>query len=205
VHPELAVELVPDATADPIAALIDGRIDLALATAQPPRSRFVTEPLFDDELVAVLPPGHALANRRFIGSEVLVDEPLFLFELGIRQREYFRKRLFPRGGGFRRVHRVPLTEAIVALVRAGAGCSILPRWSVEEALARGEVAVVRLTRGGLRRHWHAVYSRQSPHRAALTTLLTSLRSVRPDVASGGEGGSRRSAGARRRGKRRPTS
>ncbi len=178
-HPDLQVEVVPEATSDPVAALVAGELDLAIAGEPPRGKRFVAERLFDDELVVVTPPEHRLAKRRWVDAPALSEEPLFLFELSASRREYFRQRLFPQGGGFRRVHRVPLTEAIVALVRAGAGLSILPRWSVEEPAARNEIAVVRLTRSGLWRHWHGVYSRQSPHREVLEELVQLLRGAGP--------------------------
>jgi LysR family transcriptional regulator for metE and metH len=149
----------------------------------PSKSQFVSELLFEDELVAVLPSGHTLATRRWLRGEELAHEQLFVFDVGVSQRAYIRRRLFPRGGGFQRTHRVPLTEAIIALVRSGAGISILPRWSVEAAVARGELSAIRLTRSGLRRVWHGVYPRRSPLAEQIRTLLGILRRERATEAS----------------------
>ena len=179
-EPRLKVEVVVEATSDPLGALNAGRLDLAVCGVTASRPRLASVPLFDDELVAVLPVDHPRATRSWLDPTTLVDEQLFLFELSSGLREHFRKRLFPHGGGFRHIHRVPLTEAIVALVRSGAGASILPRWSVASAAERGEVALVKMTRQGLHRRWHAVYSRQSPHRPALERLVEMLRQAAPE-------------------------
>src|SRR2546422_11106459 len=62
----------------------------------------------------------------------------------------------------RRVSAVPLTEAILELVKGGAGIAVLARWAVAPHLKTGELKAVGLTRHGLERRWRAGMLRQGP-------------------------------------------
>ena len=53
---------------------------------------------------------------------------------------------------------VPLTEAILELVKAGLGVSVMARWAIEPAIKTGAVRAVRITRRGVFRAWTAVRS-----------------------------------------------
>jgi LysR family transcriptional regulator for metE and metH len=51
---------------------------------------------------------------------------------------------------------VPLTEAILELVKAGLGVSVMARWAIEPAIKAGAVRAVRISRRGVFRPWSAV-------------------------------------------------
>jgi LysR family transcriptional regulator for metE and metH len=54
-----------------------------------------------------------------------------------------------------KLSRVPLTEAILELVRANLGISVLARWAVAPQIASGELVAVPLDAPGARRRWSA--------------------------------------------------
>jgi LysR family transcriptional regulator for metE and metH len=51
---------------------------------------------------------------------------------------------------------VPLTEATIALVKAGTGVAVLARWVLAPHLAAGTVRALSLSARGLRRSWNMV-------------------------------------------------
>jgi LysR family transcriptional regulator for metE and metH len=174
-HPDVVLRIVAEAT-DPARAVVDGTIDLGLLVDRPKKVTGVQSwPLFDDELVAVLPADHALAARPFVDGRDLAGEMLILPDVSRAMRDHVRRRLLPHGGGFRRAMRVPLTEVIVELVRARHGVSVLPSWSVVGPVARREVTTVRLTRRGLGRKWFAASRRGSALEDAVATLVSLVR------------------------------
>ncbi len=182
-HPDVVLRIVPEATEDPLRALADGELDLVFGFIPPKQRQFAFTPLFDDELVAVLPPMHPLARRPFIDGSDLVNETLFLPEVSRAVRDHVRGALFPAGKRFPKVTRVPLTEVIVELVKARQGVSVLANWGVSLAAGRKEVATVRLTRRGLRRKWRATYRRTSEFKDAIKGLVALLKQRGTAVAS----------------------
>src|SRR5262249_11195102 len=61
--PKVEVQIVVEATREPIEAVLDGRLDLAIAYTHISDPRLASYSLFEDELIAVMPPDHPLAPR----------------------------------------------------------------------------------------------------------------------------------------------
>ncbi len=124
--------------------------------------RLAYVPLFTDELVALLRHDHPLSDKPFLAAADFADQHLFVYLLPPGENDVFTKLLEPAGVTPRRVSAIQLTEAIVELVKAGAGMAVLARWAVAPHLKTGELVAVRLTRRGLERRWRAAILRQRP-------------------------------------------
>ena len=161
-HPDVDLEVVAGATSDPIPALLSGAIDLAIVFRTVRDSRVSLRPLFKDEMVVVLPPGHRLGREPFVAAEHIAPEHLILYSIPPEANLVFRDVLIPAGVRPKRVTHIQLTEAIVEMVKAGLAVSVLPRWSVAPQLERGELVARPLTRGGRFRSWSAAYRSRSP-------------------------------------------
>jgi LysR family transcriptional regulator, regulator for metE and metH len=152
--PAVELKIVAEATRRPLEALAEGRLDLAVVSSPLRDRRFVGRPLFADELVAVMPPGHPLAARPWLRAADFAGEKLILYT-SPEESTAFQKLLAPAGVSPRQVSEIQLTEAIVEMVKAGLGISILARWSVAPQVAAGTLRTVRLTHRGLLRNWTA--------------------------------------------------
>lgn len=154
-HPRVAVNIAADATDRPVAALLDGQVDLAILVRETADARLRLRPLFTDEMVAIVSPSSPLARRRWISAEDLAAEHLLLYSSVPEDSFVFRELFTPAGIVPQHVSFVMLTEAMIELARAGAGVGVLPRWSAQRAIASGAVATLSLTRRGKRRQWAA--------------------------------------------------
>jgi LysR family transcriptional regulator, regulator for metE and metH len=154
-HPRVTVNIASDATDRPVAALLDGHVDLAILVQAAADPRLRVRPLFTDEMVAIVAPSSPLARRRWISAEELAAQHLLLYSSTPEDSFVFRELLTPAGLAPARVSFIMLTEAMIELARAGAGAGVLPRWSAHRAIATGAVAALSLTRRGMRRQWAA--------------------------------------------------
>ena len=154
-HPLVGVDIAADATASPVDALLDGRVDLAILIDPLTDARFRYRPLFLDEMVAIVAKGDPLARRRWLTAEDLAAQHLLLYTSDPDDSFVLRRLLRPAGLSPARVSFVMLTEAMIELARAGTGVGILPRWSAQRAIAGGAVVAIPLTRKGMRRQWSA--------------------------------------------------
>jgi LysR family transcriptional regulator for metE and metH len=159
-YPAVDVEVAVEATREPVPALLDGRIDVGIVSGRVRSSRLRVEPLFDDELVAVLPSGHALRRAAFLSPQDFAGEHLITYSAPKTELTVFRDVLLPAGVTPRRWTRMQLTEATVELVRAGQGIAVMARWAAAPYLARGGLVLRRLTRAGLPRRWSAAFLRR---------------------------------------------
>ena len=183
--PEVELRIVADATRAPLDALAAGRLDLAIVSSPARDRRFVRTPLFSDELVAVMAPSHRLAGRAWLRAADFADENLILYT-SPEESTAFQKMLVPAGVTPRQLSEIQLTEAIIEMVKAGLGVSILARWSVAPHLAAGTLRAARLGPRGLLRDWTAATLRAAAPPAWLDAFVRLLaRSGRPSSGRAG--------------------
>lgn len=173
--PNVDVRVDAEATRAPLAALLAGSLDLAIVLGHPPDPRVRYAPLFEDENVVILPPGHRLARKRHVEPSDLEDEQLFLYAIPREESSLFKLVLDPAGVNPRRVSTMQLTEAIVELVKGGLGVSVLARWAVAAEIEAGTIVARPLTAKGYRRRWFAATMRAGripAHLAEFVRLIT---------------------------------
>lgn len=171
-HGEVRIELDVDPSRRPFEALDRGALDVALTTVPPEGTAFAHHRLFDDEIVTILRPDHVLADRSYLEPGDFADESLVVFDR--TQSDLFNLALRPAGVVPRSVTDMPVTEAILELVRAGVAISAMASWVAKPDLDRGRLRAVRIGREGLHRTWCAVMSTRRPAPAHLTDFLAIL-------------------------------
>jgi DNA-binding transcriptional LysR family regulator len=169
-HPGVAVTLIEAPSAELIAALRDGAIDLAvIGFASPPARGIDVEIINDDVLVAAVAHRHVLAERTSMPLSALADHDIICL---------------PRGAGIRasldegfaaaRLHaRVALEasnpEVVADLAAQGLGVAVLPESYVR---TRGDLHLIRLSRRALRACVAVAWRADGRLSAAATTLVT---------------------------------
>jgi len=153
-HPRVELRIVLEATRRPVPALLDGDLDLALTSDPAPHPRLRRVPLFADELHLVVAASHPLVTRDYVTAADLADQHVLTYDAPRDQLDIFTRVLFPAGVEPRQVSRVPLTEALIELVRGGFGVTALPRWMLPRR--QSGLRTLRLSRAGVHRRWSAV-------------------------------------------------
>ena len=174
--PDVDVEIVADATANPYPYLLDGKIDLAVVHTKVTDRRIVFQPLFRDELVMLVSKRHPFAARKWVdvsdfsGQHVLHAVPA---ELNVfLQRVLTKARVSPR-----RVSHLQLTEALIEMVKADLGVAVLARWAAAPHLADGQLRSLRIGRRGVWREWSAALLRDRPKEPFLRAFLDDLSAL----------------------------
>jgi len=174
-HPRVHVALAVEHTVRPLEALLEGRLDLAIVTEPVAHAGCVVRPLFDDEHAAVVAPDHPFASRAFIRPEDFAGERLLLYSSSPDDSFTFQNILRPARVEPVSVSFVMLTEALLEMVKAGLGISVMQTWAIAPALQAGEVRAVPITPDGIHRRWYAVTLRAAgatPHIDAFVDSLT---------------------------------
>ena len=196
-YPDVELEIVSAAATRPRHALARGEVDFAIVSSpdrsmQFDKTRFQSKRLARDEFVALLPANHARANNAFLVAEDFVDET-YITNSAVpeRNREY---ELFfqPNAVYPERVVQVGFTGAILELVAAGIGTTIITRWILESDDRFSDVVTKRLTESGLHVNWFAIFSRDKAIKSQVRTLCDVIsdsgsRDGEPEQASRAEG------------------
>jgi DNA-binding transcriptional LysR family regulator len=135
-YPEVRLRLREARTPHIAELLLNYEVDLAICSRLDPHESLVLERLFDDELVAVLPRGHALSRRRVLQWGQLADEPL----IGLQaQADLIRDGFAQNDIDKRSEHEVLNTVTALSMARAGFGVTIVPLIALPELNLRGLV------------------------------------------------------------------
>jgi LysR family hydrogen peroxide-inducible transcriptional activator len=184
--PELRLELHEAPTAELVARLLRGELDLLLLALEAPLAGLATRPLFRDPFVAAFPPGHRLAGRRRLRESDLEDEAVLLLEDGHCLRE--QALAVCRAGGAREIgeFRASSLTTLVEMVRGGAGMTLLPELTVGLADRGAELPLVPFARPVPSRTIGFAW-RACSGRAAEYELLAELFAAPPDRGPPGAG------------------
>jgi LysR family transcriptional regulator, regulator for metE and metH len=181
--PRVEVRIVTEATRRPLEALLDGRLDLALTSGVARNRKLVFKPLFRDELVVITAPRHRLAARAYVTAKDFAAEHLLVYALPNEDLTVFQKVLVPANVKPHQVSRVELTEAIIEMVKAGLGISVMARWAVAPHIAARTLRALPLTARGLHRQWSAAMIRHKATPPYLQKFIELIASHSP--AQGG--------------------
>jgi LysR family transcriptional regulator, regulator for metE and metH len=158
--PAVDFQLVIEATHSPFEALLEGKLDLAIV-CDPIRNRKIRyTPLFEDEVVIIVPRDHRLAAKRFATPEEFAGENLIIYPPK-EDSTVLNRFLIPAGISPRSVREVMLTDVIIEMVRGGLGVAALAKWAVSPQLDSGTLVGLSLTEQGFRRTWSAAQLRDA--------------------------------------------
>jgi LysR family transcriptional regulator for metE and metH len=174
-HPEVELVLQGDVVGDANEQLRDDHTDLVLCVIPPRKGAYQRVALFKDELMLAVPRGHALARKKYVEGTDLTEETLIQNNVSTLVRDHMKEVLFGAHGRVKQLLRLPVTEAVLDLVQAGVGVSILPKFAFGARVQRGEIEAVPLTRRGFPRTWSGVFRKRSRLDGPIRTLLTTLK------------------------------
>ncbi len=138
-NPRIEVEIRIDNTQVIQQALLAGNLHIAFTEgfAEDPHLRATV--FYTDELVAIVPPGHALLKLPHVNLKQFLAEPLILRETGSGTRAVIESYMARAGVVLKPKLELTSTEAIKHLVMAGVGVAIVSGLTVQLEIASGQL------------------------------------------------------------------
>jgi LysR family transcriptional regulator, regulator for metE and metH len=151
--PAVEVEINIEATRRPLQALLSGELDAAIVYSERSDRRLAFRKIFRDELVIIASPKHPISKKRYVAAPDFAGETLLYYGGVDDESSVARDIIAPAGIRLGKLKKVPLTDAMIEMVKAGQGISMIANWSAMPYVKAGELAAVRLTRKGIFREW----------------------------------------------------
>src|SRR5262245_42777400 len=130
-RPGLRVRLEVAGTSGVRRGVADAVIDVGLSSAPPAELALRFEPLFDEEIVLLLPRSHPLARKRRLLARDLEGQPLALTESGCSYRRRVEASLQERGVRPQWALECGSAGSLPAAVSHGLGLALLPRLTAD--------------------------------------------------------------------------
>ncbi len=157
--------------------LIQRNLDFGVLTFQPAERLLKTVPLGRDELVVLVPPDHAFAQRRAIAMQDFGREPVIAHNDPSPARERVLRVFEARHAPLNIVLSLPSLDAIKRAVETGMGIALLPRRCALAEIARGQLAAVRLPELRRPRNVRLVYRSGAALPPAANALLETAKGM----------------------------
>lgn len=171
--------------------LAEGRIDLAVLYTELRETGLHSEPLLEEELVLLMPPGAAAEKP----LEWLAAHPLILPSGAHGLRAMLDHWLREWGIAAEPAMEVDSYGAIKDLVAGGYGGSVLPYHAVAPEEAEGRLRIARFTAPRLWRSAHLAHASARPLTRAASAVRETLRVVAAELVESGAWAGARQSGA----------
>ncbi|CAK0776397.1 LysR family transcriptional regulator, transcriptional activator of the cysJI operon [Gammaproteobacteria bacterium] len=175
-YPEVAIRLRVSNTEGIVAMVENNTIDLGVVEAPVSNKNLVVQTCRIDQLVAIVPPGHALADKRTVSLSDLLTEPFICREEGSGTREVIAEyvaRISPNSS-LDIAMELGSPEAVKGAVEAGMGISIVSRATIQKELRLGTLVALTLN-PPLERPFSFVHQKQKFRVRAVEELLEFAR------------------------------
>lgn len=171
-YPDVTVQIVAEATRRPMEYLETGRLELAIVNGTKNNPSLLFEPLFDDRMIVLLSDQHPLAIRNTpLEFSDITDETLIAFQIG--KSDGLLTRDLVSSLSPKKIIHVPITEAIVEMVRFGMGITIMAEWAARHYLNTPGLGILPFVQDVGTRQWHACTHKNRS--AALTHLVSQIQ------------------------------
>jgi LysR family transcriptional regulator for metE and metH len=182
-YPNVEVQLPKGATNKPLQLLLSGKVEVAIMHRVKSNVRIRYIELFSDEVVGLVAPNDPLAARKFLTPEDFSDTTYITHSRNFNQSAFYESFLKPYDIRPKKVIHVPITEAMIEIVKEGLGCAVMSVWHAAPYVNTGMVKSIRITRTGLKRKWYLAHLKsKSPD--FLTAFIDQAKAgIREAVAS----------------------
>lgn len=164
-YPNVEVRIVAEGTRQPKQFLREGKLDVAIVSCLSKRNHspdLTFYELFTDEMVVVLNAEHRLAGQKSIKPSDFAEEHLICYTAPIEVLDIFQRVLIPSGITPKKMTQIQLTEAIVEMVKADIGISVMARWAIKPYLKSKRLTTIPVEDHRLDRTWYGVTLNKGP-------------------------------------------
>jgi LysR family transcriptional regulator, regulator for metE and metH len=171
---EVELEIVLEATRRAVPALAADEVDLAICTDPPRDATYDRAVVAVSEIVAVASTAHPVATRARRGVlawTALADCELLVHDIG--DTDLARLTAAVQSPSPPAVRRIPLSEALLELVRAGRGVALVDRWTIAPHV-RAPLRIFSMAPRAPRT-FYAAWRRANPRQLPIDELVTVIQ------------------------------
>lgn len=174
--PDVELDLVSGFHSDPIRLLEEGLADVVIGSENKRRRDITHHPLFRFEILAVLPPDHALRRKRILHAPDFSGMTLITYPVPEDRIDLIHHVLKPAGIHPER-RTAELTIAILQLVASRRGIAALPSWGLKNYVEHEYVIARRIGSSGLWSNLYASTLKETAARPYLRDFLATAKNT----------------------------
>lgn len=161
--PDINVQIASEATHRPLDYLLRGDLDVGIVKNKINNHNIRYEPIFEDQLLAIMSRNHPLAKKRVIHISDFQSEELYLSHVDPQSGNIpiIENLLNAQQVRPKHIHRIHYTDAIIELVNSNLGISVMADWIVQPYLESKDIVARHLPAEVGKRTWYAATCKQT--------------------------------------------
>ncbi len=156
-YPRVEIQMDVGYTENVVESILAFKSDLGMIGRSVTHPNIVVTPLWEEELVLIVPPDHPFARSRTIGISRLQDQPFIMSEKGSGVRGITEELLSGKGPSPRVVMELGENEAIKRAVASGLGITLISATVAKRELDAGVLRAVRLSGARIMRQFSIIH------------------------------------------------
>ncbi len=180
-YPEIQIELSVSSEDRIVSDLLEGMVEFGIIQGSIKNPVIIAQEIADDEIVIIASEDNPLVKKKTVTAADLESQRFIMPDIGSGTRE-FADELFREAGIDPERIKISMTigspELITQLVRAGAGISLVSKWSIFGAIKEGSIRLLNLRGGRIRRKFYLISMEREPSTAATRAFADFIKKYR---------------------------
>ncbi len=173
-YPEIDVDLVLEATHQPISKLVSKDIDIALVSSEPKHDDLKVIPLFEDEILAILNKEHKYSEVKYLDTNDFEDIHLVIHSFPLETVSVYQQFLKPNNITPFKISAIPLTEVALEMVNANMGIICMPKWAMNSLKIADNITMKSIGKHGLKRTHYLVTRKEDQHKKYIQDFISNF-------------------------------
>jgi len=155
-YPEINVDLILEATHQPISKILSNEIDIAIVTSKPANETLSSIEVYEDEIFAIMHKENPLNKDDFLDTNDFSDAHLIIHSFGSERTLADFACIGNKITPFK-ISAIPLTEVALEMVDANMGIMCMPKWALKSFKVSDDLIFKRIGKNGLKRTHYLVF------------------------------------------------
>ncbi|MEO1031431.1 MAG: LysR family transcriptional regulator [Bacteroidota bacterium] len=174
-YPEIKVDLVLEATHQPIPKVLSKAIDMALTTTKPQNETLSSIEIYEDEVFAIMHHENILNTKTHLDLSDFENAHLIIHSFPLETVSVYERFLKPNKVTPTRVSAIPLTEITLEMVNANMGIICMPKWAVKPFKISDDLIFKRIGEHGLKRKHYLVFRKVDQSKKYINNFISNLQ------------------------------
>ncbi len=130
-YPKIKVDLILEATHQPISKILSNEIDIAIVTAKPTNKTLSSIKIYEDEIFAIMHKENILNTSDFLNPSDFTKAHLIIHSFPLETVSVYEHFLKKHQIKPLKISAIPLTEVALEMVDANMGIMCMPKWALK--------------------------------------------------------------------------
>jgi LysR family transcriptional regulator for metE and metH len=174
-YPEINVDLILEATHQPVCKMLSKEVDIAIVTTKPSDETLFSVPFFEDEIFAIMHKENKLNFETVLEAKNFSNEHLIIHSYPLETVSVYAQFLKPHGVMPTKISAIPLTQVALEMIDANLGIMCMPKWALKSFKISEEIIFKKIGKKGLKRIHYLVVRKSDQNKRYINDFISNFK------------------------------